>query len=696
MTVRHHNGRNYTHADACTDGAHTIASGYATYRNATRYTDTHLAPTGHAYVVVPTPGTPAWAETYDVVCTPLASGYDHDGRIHASRYDGIPHPAPMYGTETPNVTRYGVAITTVDPARSYVGTADGMGYAAPSPTATPSVGGPTVPATTATPVDTIDTDASDAHYAATHRHARGLDRDRTAEFAASRARYANTPDVPARADIDTASLFDDPAPSAPLTESTMCGRFATARAANTWIHTYAGYVTPRATPGGTPYTVPTDAWGNTYGYDTDGVTYTVWASPADGDGYIDGNTYVTYPPNGGNESWTYTDTADDHTPALPPNATTVDGRTVVAARNAVHTADVGAPTPHGVTPHTGTHAEIGYTGHVCTVAAGATITYTYTADADRLGNTYDRTIIGTVGRPVGMASLGNAGYTITDTGGGVTHISRLAVVTIIAPDTYADDVVGLVAPHAPNDTYTYVPATVIESRGGSRIIGAYRDGHTGHMAVVTDTGVTYADTPPVTPWSGSIMGSRHIYPDGTMRVYGPTGTVTYNTLDRTYARNGAPVSSLAWVTAGGESCGHDVGGYGACIAPLNHPLHNHVDAHGHRFAGTRLTPYATPIGCDTPATMTRVVCRMPFQRDTYRTTLTVDAAMMAHTYNATHAVLGDGTYRVMMRAYRDLVTDACGDMALCDLYADDIYDAFITDVTTPATYTSPARIPYTA
>lgn len=58
--------RTHAHTDHTT--ACTIRSGYATYAGARRWVNTHAAPSGHCYGVVTTPGTPAWAETYDVVC----------------------------------------------------------------------------------------------------------------------------------------------------------------------------------------------------------------------------------------------------------------------------------------------------------------------------------------------------------------------------------------------------------------------------------------------------------------------------------------------------------------------------------------------------------------------------------------------------------------------------------------------------
>lgn len=54
------------------------------------------------------------------------------------------------------------------------------------------------------------------------------------------------------------------------------------------------------------------------------------------------------------------------------------------------------------------------------------------------------------------------------------------------------------------------------------------------------------------------------------------------------------VSSLAWVTAGGESCGFEFGGYGGCIAPKGH-TEAHCDANCHRFNPETPTPPAEPV-----------------------------------------------------------------------------------------------------
>jgi len=483
-------------------------------------------------------------------------------------------------------------------------------------------------------------------------------------------------DQPTMAETDPALLFDDPAPWEPLTESVIVARFATAHAANAWIATHATYGTDRFHHGAS-YTVPTDTYGNTYGYDTDAITYTVWAHPSDT--YRDATT---------NADGTSRDDTD-HTPAIPNTYTGTpvayltnggDGTPSVAPMAAVGASPVGAPTPHGVTPHTGAHTEPGYTGHVCTIAAGVTITGTY-RDADTDGTVIDVAYTGTVGTPTGMASLGNAGYRVHTADGGMITVSRLAVVTIVAPGTYA-----------PTDTdddtqWAWIPMGVREfDRNGVRIVGAWLDTHTGDMAVHTADGPVYVDTPDtyrapgaMVPYATYAGTSRHgtdytvttdgtittrTYADGTTTyadathmwttttAHGDTVYVAYVVADGTYWVDDARVSSASWPMV--ATCGHDHAGYGACIAPYGHPHTDHRDANGHTFTGPAMTRYAGTYGPTTPPTYTRVVTRVPMHRDTYRTVLRADVADMVNDYAYIMAAMGH-PFRTDGAAYAALV-----------------------------------------
>jgi hypothetical protein len=144
--------RTHAHTDHTDMTAHIIRSGYRTHAGATRWFDAHrdTAPTGWGYYV----GSDTYTDGYAVWCAPLSSGAD----VFGTYMPTPPHTDHTY-TDEPTVlaTRYGVPITTVDPARSYVGTADGMGYAS---TGTNTYGAPTVPATDATPW--FDRDTTDA------------------------------------------------------------------------------------------------------------------------------------------------------------------------------------------------------------------------------------------------------------------------------------------------------------------------------------------------------------------------------------------------------------------------------------------------------------------------------------------------------------------------------------------------------
>jgi hypothetical protein len=121
-----------------------VRSGYRTYDGAHRWMRTHEAPSGHCYGAQATPGT----DTYEIVCDTIDG--QSDGTVPT------PPPAPTYTDEPIALrTRYGVAITTVDAARSFIQTADGYGYASPMP-GHDTYGAPTVPAHAATP--TFDTD----------------------------------------------------------------------------------------------------------------------------------------------------------------------------------------------------------------------------------------------------------------------------------------------------------------------------------------------------------------------------------------------------------------------------------------------------------------------------------------------------------------------------------------------------------
>lgn len=157
-----------------------------------------------------------------------------------------------------------------------------------------------------------------------------------------------------------------------------------------------------------------------------------------------------------------------------------------------------------------------------------------------------------------------------------------------------------------------------------------------------------------------IRASRTIHADGTMVATRNGRTVTYDTATRTYRDHTGPVSSLAWNAVGAESCGHDVaGGYGACIAPMNHPTNDHVDASGHRFNGPRAARYGAPIGPVAPDTYTRTVPHPDgVNRHVARTVLTDDVWRFAASVYAVRTIANVDAY------------DACTDAETYDTYRD--------------------------
>lgn len=690
MTIR-------THTHTCTPGpltgmyaadahaAHAHRTGYTTARGADTYVSTHTAPDGRTYVTVPTttyaPSDRTATTTYDVWCVVDPTDGIADVATPAPTAKPAMHPT------APLATRYGVAIRTVHAPTAFIETADGMGYASRG---TDTHNAPTVPATHDTPADDTDRNASDAHYAATFAHARGADRDRTAEFAATRAAYADVPDAPTPAMVDPSLLFADPAPSAPITESDIIARFATAPAAHAWIADNATYTTPR-TYHGTDYTVPTDAWGNTYGVDTVGRTYTVWVRPADGDGYINADgVYVTYP-------------TDRGTPVVAPSAP-------------VDTAPVGAPTPVVRCPRSGAPTA---DGAVCPC-----VTRPGYHDAAPVGApTPDTTcrVCGTPAVPLDTAPVG-ARVTI-HTYGGVGRadiITRTGTVSHETADADTDDpwtyvVVTSATGHrwmtARSDYIVHVDApaptadeTPVADADADRdmtdddarawgvdpsLLSDADDAPTGMVPGRIYTGTVNADVSYTVTTDGTVTTRAYTRTtDGVDHAAGVTyadanhmwtapdafgDTITYVVAERTYWRTYARaidsvrVSSVAWVTAGGRACGHSFAAYGACVAPYGHPHADHVDANGHTFTGPAITRYAGtygPVAPDTydPATTPHTYTSRSAGRDA-RTVLHADVAAMVRDYRHIMTALG-----------HPFPTDGAAYAALVRTIADGTYD----------------------
>lgn len=543
--------------------AHVIVSGYTTERGAARYVSTHTAPHGHTYVVVPTAGhpdnTPAALSmgtgTYDVWCAPTAtidaqSARDAMESVTLSTMADDTAPAWTYGV--PVEPTYG-APTATDPMCDTCPDGD-------------------APHTYASHLDDTTDDMADTP---TYVDDNAPSADDIADDDARRADpYAWVDDTyrtASPAELDPTLLFIDPAPGAPIDASTMVARFDHASAANAWIAATAPHTTTR-THHGTSYTVPTDAYGNTYGYDTDGAFYTVWARPSD--------------------------------PTDAPSAITC--------------AACGAPAVPFDTVAVGTHITV----HTMRAGVTGTIEHTYT---------------GTVGHTTTDDGY-TYGYVALDAGGTWTTPRTDYIVHVTAP---AHDTVTPSTDVDGTDRWTYIPTGHLADRHGVRIVGAWVDPYTNAPAVHTYTGPVYRDTTDayadVAPGNESrvVNGRGHMVAEGTYHD-GVRRTITYDTDTRTYYDGRAAVTGVSWVMAGGRTCNHR----GSCIAPYGHPTDAHHDVHGDPITGPALSPYAAPIGCDIPATYARVVTRMPFHRDTFRTVLRPDLAAMVVDYRHIMAALG--------------------------------------------------------
>lgn len=319
---------------------------------------------------------------------------------------------------------------------------------------------------------------------------------------------------------------------------------------------------------------------------------------------------------------------------------------------------------YGMTPHTGTHTEPGYTGPVCTIATGVMVTGTY-GDLDTDGFRVEHTYTGTVGAPTGMAMLGNAGYRIHTTDGDMITVSRLAVVTIYgATDTDTDN------PTTDDATAHTDAPTANESTYDAMTPYTTYDGTTRLARWIDGTRSTCTDYTAIA--GGGIVTRTYAYDDGTYVTTRTdanhqwvaddvTGdTITYVAADHTYYRMAArdldatPVTAVAWAKAGAPTCNHSYAGYGACIAPFGHTHAEHIDANGNQFTGRSHRFSYGELGPVAPATYTRVVTRVPFKRDTYRTVLRADVADMVNDYAYLMAAMGH-PFRTDGQAYAALV-----------------------------------------
>lgn len=218
-------------------------------------------------------------------------------------------------------------------------------------------------------------------------------------------------------------------------------------------------------------------------------------------------------------------------------------------------------------------------------------------------------------------------YTIHTDRGTVASVSVLPGAHVVAVDVTGAPIAGptsdiVTAPDT--DTYT----------------GTYNTGTgTATYTVTTDGTTTVRTYAYPTGWM-----ARTYADDNHMWLLDTPYAITYVVAEGTYWRtdgdDNTQTTSVSWATAGGRTCGHNHAGYGACIAPYGHPHTDHIDANGNRFTGVATTPYVAPIGCDIPDTYTRVVSRMAFARDTYRTVLRPDVLPMVRDYRNIMHVLG--------------------------------------------------------
>jgi hypothetical protein len=352
MAIRIHHHATHTD-DACTTHPHTHRTGYRTTRGADTYVSTHTAPTGRAYVVTTGDLDPTdHADTWDVWCMPVAG-----------------HVAPM-------ATRYGVAITDVHPATSYVGTADGMGYAS---TGTDTYDAPTVVATDDTPTDATDHACihgygpfhaiGDAecpygctdYYAASFAHACGTDAYTVTDDADAPTDTPATVDADADAPTDTCPRCGAPARRM---DTVATGTHVTVHTDGGNGHggivtrTYTGTVEHHTTDDGITYaSVSLDGGGSWMTPRSDYIVHT----DADMDTVADGNESTDAPTVADSNQWTWlpaTDTTDRHGVRIV--GAWLDAHT---GDYAVHTDDgpVYADTPYTVSP-TGMVPGVTYTG----------------------------------------------------------------------------------------------------------------------------------------------------------------------------------------------------------------------------------------------------------------------------------------------------------------------------------------------